>query len=102
MIITPSMARSLARNFLRYELNDKVAFKISGGVGFKAPDFRQLYFNFNNSAAGGYSVLGTEVAVPRLAELDAAGQIEAYLYDPALLGDLKAERSYSINAGFAN
>lgn len=83
----------------RYELNDKVAFKISGGVGFKAPDFRQLYFNFNNSAAGGYSVLGTEVAAPRLAELDAAGQIEAYLYDPALLGDLKAERSYSINAG---
>jgi outer membrane receptor for ferrienterochelin and colicins len=83
----------------RYELNKKVTFKISGGVGFKAPDFRQLYFNFNNSAGGGYSVLGTEVAIDRLAELDAAGQIQTYLFDPNRLGDLKAERSVSINAG---
>jgi len=83
----------------RYELNKKVTFKVSGGIGFKAPDFRQLYFNFNNSAAGGYSVLGTEVAIDRLAELDAAGQIQTYLFDPALLGNLQAERSVSINAG---
>jgi len=83
----------------RFELTKKVTFKVSGGVGFKAPDFRQLYFNFNNSAAGGYSVLGTEVAIDRLAELDAAGQIQAYLFDPAQLGNLQAERSVSINAG---
>jgi outer membrane receptor for ferrienterochelin and colicins len=83
----------------RYELNKKITFKISGGVGFKAPDFRQLYFNFNNSAAGGYSVLGTEVAIDRLAELDGEGQIQTYLFDPALLGNLQAERSVSINAG---
>jgi len=83
----------------RYELNKKVTFKVSGGVGFKAPDFRQLYFNFTNSAAGGYSVLGTEVAMDRLTELDAAGQIQTYLFDPALLGNLQAERSISINAG---
>lgn len=83
----------------RFELNKKVTFKVSGGVGFKAPDFRQLYFNFNNSAAGGYSVLGTEVAIDRLAELDAAGQIQTYLFDPNKLGDLQAERSISINAG---
>lgn len=83
----------------RFELNKKITFKVSGGVGFKAPDFRQLYFNFNNSAAGGYSVLGTEVAIERLAELDAAGQIQTYLFDPAQLGNLQAERSVSINAG---
>jgi outer membrane receptor for ferrienterochelin and colicins len=83
----------------RYEVNEKLTLKISGGVGFKAPDFRQLYFNFNNSAGGGYSVLGTEVAVPRLSELEAAGQIDTYLYDPSKLGDLKAERSWSINVG---
>jgi outer membrane receptor for ferrienterochelin and colicins len=83
----------------QYELNKKVTFKLSGGVGFKAPDFRQLYFNFNNSAAGGYSVLGTEVAPSRIAELDAAGQIQTYLYDPSQLGSLQAERSISINAG---
>jgi len=83
----------------RYEINKKLTLKISGGRGFKAPDFRQVYFNFNNSAGGGYSVLGTEVAASRLAELDAAGQIDAYLFDPALLGQLQAERSFAINAG---
>lgn len=83
----------------RYEVNKKVAMKGSFGVGFKAPDFRQLYFNFTNSAAGGYSVLGTEVAAVRLKELDDQGQIQTYLFDPALLGNLQAEKSFSINAG---
>lgn len=41
----------------RYKLNNKVFFRGSVGFGFKAPDFRQLFFNFNNSAAG-YIVLG--------------------------------------------
>ena len=41
----------------RYKLNDWLAIKSSVGVGFKAPDFRQLFFNFNNSA-GGYIVYG--------------------------------------------
>ena len=83
----------------RWEATDKITVKVSGGIGFKAPDFRQLYFNFSNSAAGGYSVLGTEVAQSRLRELDQAGQIQAYLFDPAQLGDLRAEQSVSINAG---
>lgn len=83
----------------RYEVSKKVALKGSFGVGFKAPDFRQLYFNFTNSAAGGYSVLGTEVAGPRLKELESQGQIQTYLFDPALLGNLQAEKSYSINFG---
>ncbi len=83
----------------RYELSKKVALKGSFGVGFKAPDFRQLYFNFTNSAAGGYSVLGTEVAADKLKELEDQGQIQAYLFDPSLLGNLNAEKSYSINLG---
>lgn len=83
----------------RYELSDRVSLKGSYGVGFKAPDFRQLYLNFNNSAAGGYSVFGTEVAVGRLAELDAQGLIQGYLVDPAQLGNLEAERSHAVNLG---
>ncbi len=83
----------------RFEVNKKITLKGSLGVGFKSPDFRQLYFNFTNSAAGGYSVLGTEVAGPRLAELEAQGQIQSYLYDPSLIGKLKAERSMAINIG---
>lgn len=82
----------------RYEVSPKLAFKVSSGVGFKAPDFRQVYFNFLN-AAGGYSVLGTEVAPARLAELSSADQIQAYFFDPATLGRLQAERSWSVNAG---
>lgn len=83
----------------RYELNNKVTLKASFGVGFKSPDFRQLYFNFNNSAGGGYSVLGTEVVGDKLAQLEAQGQIQSYLYDPALIGKLQAETSRAFNAG---
>ena len=84
---------------LRYELTQNISLKASYGVGFKAPDFRQLYLNFNNTAAGGYSVLGTEVVEGRLAEMDAQGLISGYLIDPAQLGNLEAERSHAINFG---
>jgi outer membrane receptor for ferrienterochelin and colicins len=83
----------------RYELNNRIALKGSFGIGFKAPDFRQLYFNFNNSAGGGYSVLGTEVVGERLALLESQGQIKAYLFDPSLIGKLQAERSAAFNFG---
>jgi outer membrane receptor for ferrienterochelin and colicins len=83
----------------RYEISDRLSFKISSGVGFKSPDFRQLYFNFFNSAGGGYSVLGTVVAQARLSELEAAGQIDNYLFDPSTLKELQAERSFSVNLG---
>jgi outer membrane receptor for ferrienterochelin and colicins len=83
----------------RFELSQKIALKGSFGVGFKAPDFRQLYFNFNNSAGGGYSVLGTEVVGERLALLESQGQIKTYLFDPSLIGKLQAERSESFNLG---
>ena len=83
----------------RYELNKKITFKVSGGLGFKSPDFRQLYFNFTNTAAGGYSVLGTEIALTRIAEMDAQGLIKGYLEDPSTIGKLKAEKSIAINVG---
>ncbi len=84
---------------LRYELSKHITLKGSYGVGFKAPDFRQLYLNFNNTAAGGYSVLGTEVVEGRLAEMNAQGLLSGYLIDPAQLGNLEAERSHAFNVG---
>lgn len=84
---------------LRYELTKNISLKGSYGGGFKAPDFRQLYLNFNNTAAGGYSVLGTEVVEGRLAEMDAQGLISGYLIDPSQLGNLEAERSHAFNVG---
>jgi outer membrane receptor for ferrienterochelin and colicins len=83
----------------RFELNKRISFKGSFGVGFKSPDFRQLYFNFNNQAGGGYSVLGTEIIKEKLADFQAQGLIQSYLFDPALLGKLKAESSVAINIG---
>lgn len=83
----------------RYEFSKRFVLKGSLGIGFKAPDFRQLYFNFTNSAAGGYSVLGTEIVKERLSQLQALGQIQSYVYDPAKIGKLEAERSFSINLG---
>jgi outer membrane receptor for ferrienterochelin and colicins len=83
----------------RVELNKKISFRGSIGVGFKAPDFRQLYFNFNNQAGGGYSVLGTEVIKEKLVEFQDQGLIQAYLFDPALLGKLRAESSLAVNIG---
>ena len=82
-----------------YKLTEQLFFKVSGGIGFKAPDFRQLYFNFTNSAAGGYAVLGTEVIREKLKELENLGQIETYLFNPDNLEQIKAERSVSVNAG---
>ncbi|HZX73747.1 MAG TPA: TonB-dependent receptor, partial [Cyclobacteriaceae bacterium] len=46
-----------------------------------------------------YSVLGTEVVVPRLAELESQGQIQTYLFDVSTIGKLEAERSIALNVG---
>jgi outer membrane receptor for ferrienterochelin and colicins len=83
----------------RYVLNSWITLKGSMGVGFKSPDFRQLYLNFTNAAGGGYSVFGTEVAKEKLNELNQEGQIAYYLSDPSQIGNLKAERSASYNLG---
>lgn len=83
----------------RWVVNAALTLKGSVGVGFKAPDFRQLYYNFTNSAAGGYSVLGTEVVSSLLADLDARGQIQSYVLNPDLIGELEAERSTAFNLG---
>jgi outer membrane receptor for ferrienterochelin and colicins len=63
-----------------YKLNTKHKFKFSIGQGFKAPDFRQIYLDFTNAAAGGYSVFGTAQAQQVIDQLMAKGQIGT-LYD---------------------
>ncbi len=84
---------------LRYKITDQIAAKASIGYGFKAPDFRQLYFDFTNSAVG-YTVLGYNVALEKLEELQDQGQIldvvvpESELQDP-----LEAESSIGYNVG---
>jgi outer membrane receptor for ferrienterochelin and colicins len=45
---------------INYKVNNWLTAKSSIGFGYKVPDFRQLFFNFRNTA-GGYVVLGTQV-----------------------------------------
>ena len=82
----------------RYELSKSVALRGSVGVGFKAPDFRQLYLNFDNAVAG-YSVFGTQELAAGIARLQQQGQIAEVLLDPAQFGSIRAERSVAYNLG---
>tara|TARA_R110002033_G_scaffold1117_1_gene10371 strand:- start:13068 stop:15185 length:2118 start_codon:yes stop_codon:yes gene_type:complete len=85
---------------LRYQLNDNLSIKGSIGYGFKAPDFRQLYFDFTNSAVG-YTVLGYNVALDKLKELEEQDQIlNVVVTEDDLSKPLEAESSIGYNLGF--
>ena len=83
-----------------YKIDDNKSIKISAGYGFKAPDFRQLYFNFTNSTVG-YSVIGYNVFESVINQLNDEGLISNLLipvedfYEP-----LKPESSFSLNIGY--
>ena len=82
---------------LRYQLNPNLAIKGSVGYGFKAPDFRQLYFDFTNSAVG-YTVLGYNVALDKLQELEEQDQIlDVVVTEDELSQPLEAESSIGYN-----
>ena len=83
----------------QYAHNEFISFNVSYGKGFKAPDFRQLYLNFTNLAAGSYSVFGASVAqdeVKRLSDLNAIDQTTSMLN---IVSVLKPEVSGGLNAG---
>ncbi len=92
-VLSPKLA-------FRYQVNDKMSVTGSLGRGFKAPDFRQLYLNFTNVAAGGYSVFGSLVARDEIQQLVANGQIDNLTPSYNKLTDLSPETSTGINAGF--
>ena len=86
---------------IRYKLNDNLAIKGSVGYGFKAPDFRQLYFDLAGIA--GYTILGYNSVSSRIPEMLANGEIEDesdILVPLSLFNDkLKPESSISYNLG---
>lgn len=84
---------------LQYKINTIWAFNLSYGRGFKAPDFRQLYLNFTNLAAGSYSVFGTEVASSEIEKLSNAGLLEQSTDLLSKLSILKPESSGGLNIG---
>ncbi|MDX1701894.1 MAG: TonB-dependent receptor, partial [Melioribacteraceae bacterium] len=88
---------------IRYELSDKLSVKGSVGYGFKAPDFRQLYFDLLGIA--GYTILGYNTVPSRIPELIASGEIESEddIVVPLSVfeGNLKPENSIGYNFGFS-
>ncbi|MCX6209458.1 MAG: TonB-dependent receptor [Bacteroidetes bacterium] len=84
-----------------YRPNAKWHFTASAGYGFKAPDFRQLYLNFTNTAAGGYTVLGALEAVTKITQLQQQGLIANTTSEYNKLKTLKPETSLGINIGAA-
>ncbi|NBO57222.1 MAG: TonB-dependent receptor, partial [Actinobacteria bacterium] len=84
---------------IKFKPSDKWSVNASVGRGFKAPDFRQLYLNFTNNAAGGYSVFGSQDAIKVINELNRLGQIAELLPDFARLASLTPEYSTGINLG---
>ncbi len=83
---------------VQYDMLSWLAVRGSFGVGFKAPDFRQLYLNFTNSTVG-YSVFGSNVLLDGIQQLEAQGQIDAILVDPSTFGAINAETSTAYNFG---
>jgi outer membrane receptor for ferrienterochelin and colicins len=84
---------------LQYKPSEKLKLNLSYGRGFKAPDFRQLYLNFTNLAAGAYSVFGSEVAVGEIKRLSAAQLLDQTTALVGSLSALKPEVSGGLNAG---
>ena len=82
---------------VNYKWNSNFSLKMSIGYGYKAPDLRQLYFDFTNLAVG-YTVLGYNVALEKLALLQSQGQI-LFTNDVDLSNPLKPESSANFNFG---
>ena len=93
-------AAALSPKFaFRYNINKSVSILGSIGRGFKAPDFRQLYLNFTNNAAGGYTVFGAIDAVKIVNEMQSQGLILDIKEDFNRLKSLQPEFSTGINFG---
>ncbi len=87
---------------INFNFSEKFSAKASAGRGFKAPDFRQLFFNFSNSTVG-YQVLGYNVVndvLPNLIETDQVVVREGVNLSN-FNGDLRPESSLNFNLGFS-
>ncbi|WP_316636240.1 TonB-dependent receptor [uncultured Flavobacterium sp.] len=82
---------------INYKFNNKFSLKGSVGYGYKAPDFRQLFFDFTNPSVG-YTVLGYNVAEARLNQLEEQGQL--LTRTPGINFDKPLEAESSVNFNF--
>ena len=85
---------------LRYEIFENLSFKASAGKGFKAPDFRTLYLDFDNGGSG-YLIYGVKNIGAQLASFERQDLIRQYFINPNLSTELEPEYSTAYNAGFS-
>lgn len=83
---------------VNYKFNASFSLKTSVGYGYKAPDFRQLFFDFTNPQVG-YTVLGYNIAEERLDELESQGQILFRTQGISFSNPLEAESAVNFNFG---
>ena len=83
---------------VNYKFNNNFSLKSSVGYGYKAPDFRQLFFDFTNPSVG-YTVLGYNVAEDRLNEFEERGQLLSRTAGISFDKPLEAESSINFNFG---
>lgn len=83
---------------INYKFNENFSLKTSVGYGYKAPDFRQLFFDFTNPSVG-YTVLGYNVAEDRLNQFENQGQILYRVSGISFDKPLEAESSVNFNFG---
>jgi outer membrane receptor for ferrienterochelin and colicins len=78
----------------------KLNINASYGAGFKAPDYRQLYLNFTNNTAGGYTVYGAnEISAAQLQQQLQAGILSSITPFGSQLKLLNPEYSTGLNLG---
>lgn len=85
---------------LKYDLSDSFSFRASLGKGFKAPDFRTLYLNFDNSGSG-YRLFGVNNIGAELDSFENQGLVDRYLVDSGSISSLDPEYSTAYNVGFS-
>jgi outer membrane receptor for ferrienterochelin and colicins len=83
---------------IAYEFLKHLKLKTSLGYGYKAPDFRQLYFDFTNASVG-YTVLGRYVAQEKLLQMQERNQIAQLNKNIDFSEKLKPESSINANFG---
>ena len=83
-----------------YKISDKLRINASYGAGFKAPDFRQLFLNFMNTAAGGYVIYGAnEITITDIERQKLEGEVTEILPRAYQLALLEPEISKGWNGG---
>ena len=83
---------------VNYKFNTNFSLKGSVGYGYKAPDFRQLFFDFTNPQVG-YTVLGYNVAEERLNQFEEQGQLLSRTAGISFNKPLEAESAVNFNFG---